>query len=78
MEEFHRELRRAHIEAVRHHARGGDFSRWVAKVLRDETLASAFHLSERRLCDAVSNAEAEAARREMLAAIEIRYAPSRA
>lgn len=77
MEEFHRELRRVPLAVVRHHARGGDFSRWVADVLRDETLAAAFRLSEQRLGDAVPEAEAEPVRRELLAAIGIRYASSR-
>jgi len=73
MEEFHGALRRARLEVMRDHARRGDFSRWVAEVLQDHTLALAFRLTERRLCDAESNSAAEAARRELLAAIESRY-----
>lgn len=73
MEEFHQNLQRASLDAIRQHAKGGDFSRWTAEVFRDSTLASALRLIERRLCSAASKSEAEAARRELMAAIEKRY-----
>jgi hypothetical protein len=58
---------------VRHHAEAGDFSRWVADVFRDETLASALRGSEERVRQGDADEAAEKGRREMLAAIELRY-----
>lgn len=75
MEEFHRELRCVALAAVRHHSGGGDFSRWVTNVLQDQRLARALRVGEQRLCVASSEAEAEAARAELIKAIETRYAP---
>lgn len=76
MEEFHRALRCAPLASVRHHSKGGDFSRWVADVIQDDRLACALRLGERRLCLASSGTEAEAARSELMAAIETRYTTS--
>jgi hypothetical protein len=73
MEQFHAELRRAPLEVLRHHAAGADFSRWVADVFQDETLAAALRLSERRAAEGTTDDAVEAARRELLAAIEMRY-----
>lgn len=73
VEEFHRGLRSAGLAILRHHAAGGDFSRWVRGVFQDEILAAALARSEMRLCLATDDAEAEAARRELLLAIEQRF-----
>ena len=74
MEEFHHEIRCASRDTLLQHARGGDFSRWAREVLKDGPLANAFELSERRLRAARDRVEIEAARREVLTAIERRYA----
>lgn len=74
MEEFHHELRCASADTILQHARGGDFSRWARDVLKDLALATAFELSEQRLRAAREPGELEAARRELLTAIERRYA----
>lgn len=74
MEEFHHEMRCASADTILQHARGGDFSRWAREVLKDLALATAFELSEQRLRAARDPAELEAARRELLTAIERRYA----
>lgn len=73
VEEFHRELRRAEGGVVRHHALHGDFSRWIAEVLRDEVLAGAVRKAERCLRHRASAYEIESLRTELLGAIQGRY-----
>jgi hypothetical protein len=46
--ELHRELDRCAENAVRHHASGHDFSRWVRDVFADEALASEIADIERK------------------------------
>jgi hypothetical protein len=70
--EFHHELRRCAEEVLRHHAAGGDFSRWVREVIQDSVLANSAASVERRLARA-SAADVEALRAELLQAIETRY-----
>jgi hypothetical protein len=55
---------------VSHHVRNADFSRWVDGVLRDHILASRFRRIERAHPD---QADAEAARTQLLTALEQRY-----
>ena len=73
VEEFHREIRRAEGRVVRHHALHGDFSRWIADVLRDEVLAETVRKAERALRHRASAYEIESLRTEILAAIQDRY-----
>ncbi len=73
VEEFHREIRRAEGRVVRHHALHGDFSRWIADVLRDEILAEAVRKGERALRHRASAYEIESLRTGVLAAIQDRY-----
>ena len=73
VEEFHREIRRAEGGVVRHHALHGDFSRWIADVLRDEALAETVRKAERALRHRASAYEIESLRTEVLAAIQDRY-----
>ena len=73
VEEFHREIRRAEGRVVRHHALHGDFSRWIADVLRDEVLAEAVRKGERALRHRASAYEIESLRTGVLAAIQDRY-----
>ncbi len=73
VEEFHRELRRAEADVVRHHALHGDLSRWIADVLRDEVLAGTVRTAERALRHRASAYEIESLRTEVLAAILDRY-----
>jgi hydroxymethylpyrimidine pyrophosphatase-like HAD family hydrolase len=73
VDEFHREIRRAEGRVVRHHALHGDFSRWIADVLRDEVLAETVRKSERVLRHRASTYEIESLRTEILAAIQDRY-----
>jgi HAD superfamily hydrolase (TIGR01484 family) len=75
LEELHRELRRAAVDTLRHHALRGDLSRWLDEVIRDELLASAFRTVERRLREGSPAREIERGRSELLAALEARYAP---
>lgn len=72
-EEFHREIRRADAHVVRHHAIHGDFSRWIAEVLRDEVLAETVRKAEKVLRHRASAYEIESLRTELLAAIQDRY-----
>jgi hypothetical protein len=73
VEEFHREIRRADARVVRHHAIHGDFSRWIADVLRDEVLAETVRKAERVLRHRASAYEIESLRTGVLAAIQDRY-----
>ncbi len=73
VEEFHREIRRADGGVVRHHALHGDFSRWIADVLRDGVLAGTIRTAERALRHRASAYEIESLRSEVLAAIQDRY-----
>ena len=73
VEEFHREIRRAEARVVRHHALHGDFSRWIADVLRDDVLAETVRKAERALRHRASAYEIESLRTEVLAAIQDRY-----
>ena len=73
VEEFHREIRRAEGRVVRHHALHGDFSRWIADVLRDDVLAETVRKAERALRHRASTYEIESLRTEVLAAIQDRY-----
>lgn len=73
VEEFHREIRRAEGQVVRHHALHGDFSRWIAEVLHDDVLAETVRKAERALRHRASAYEIESLRTEILAAIQDRY-----
>jgi hydroxymethylpyrimidine pyrophosphatase-like HAD family hydrolase len=68
--QFHHELTHCAPAVVSHHVRNGDFSRWVDGVLRDHILASQFRRIERAHPD---QADAEAARTQLLTALEQRY-----
>ena len=59
--------------SCRHHALHGDFSRWIADVLRDEILAEAVRKGERALRHRASAYEIESLRTAILAAIQDRY-----
>jgi hypothetical protein len=54
---------------IRHHAAGGDFSRWIAEVIQDPVLAQNLRVLEER----ARRADLEELRREILRAIEERY-----
>ena len=73
--EFHRALRHATASELTHHAQGGDFSRWIAEVIQDETLSAAVRGVEQQLraSSAAEGLGTERARRELLGAIEQRY-----
>lgn len=74
--ELHAELERASPDAVEHHVRGGDLSRWVRLVLKDDTLAGAFtavELGARAEGEAPAPGVVEGWRRGLLRAIEERY-----
>lgn len=71
--EFHRALRRVSHAVLRHHARAGDFSRWLDEVIQDDALSTAFHRIEVRVDDGASEHELARTRRELLAALEQRY-----
>ena len=71
--EFHRALRHASAAELQHHATSGDFSRWLAEVIQDGTLSSAFGPIEQRLRENPTDVESERARGELLGALEQRY-----
>ncbi len=71
--EFHRALRHASGAQLRHHARCGDFSRWLGDVIQDEILSRAFGRIEQRLRERSTDGGVEQARRDLLGAIEQRY-----
>jgi hypothetical protein len=71
--EFHRALRRASAAELRHHAQGGDFSRWLAEVIQDETLSRVVRPIQQRLRESQQDADVEQGRRDLLAGIERRY-----
>jgi HAD superfamily hydrolase (TIGR01484 family) len=74
--ELHDELQRAGLDVVEHHVVSGDFSRWIATVVKDDRLALAFAAVER---DATAAGErrtrgnVEEWRTGLLQAIEDRY-----
>ncbi len=71
--EFRLQLTRADPTAVRHHAAGHDFSRWIRDVIDDVQLADTTHTIEYRLNTADSPHTVEVARSALLAAIEERH-----
>ena len=71
--EFRLQLTRADPTAVRHHAAGHDFSRWIRDVIGDVQLADTTHTIEYRLNRADSPHAVEVARSALLAAIEERH-----
>jgi hydroxymethylpyrimidine pyrophosphatase-like HAD family hydrolase len=73
LEEFHHELRACSPDVLRHHAAGGDFSRWVQDVIQDGELADSLRGLEHRLRSAADEAAVEGLRGELLAVIESRY-----
>jgi hydroxymethylpyrimidine pyrophosphatase-like HAD family hydrolase len=68
LEDFYRELRLAPPGVLEHHARGGDFSRWIEEVLGDRTLAANVRRVER------ATPSPNALRSAILDALELRYA----
>jgi hydroxymethylpyrimidine pyrophosphatase-like HAD family hydrolase len=68
--QFHHELTHCAPAVVFHHVGNADFSRWVDGVLRDSVLASRFRRVERAH---PGEADVEAARTELLTALEERY-----
>jgi len=71
LREFVWELTRAPNAVLLHHARGGDFTRWIADLSRDRALVSRVRALEQRA--AAEPAAADAVRRELVAAVERRY-----
>lgn len=71
--EFRLQLAQADPTAVRHHAAGHDFSRWIRDVIGDVPLADTAHTIEYRLNTADAPHAVEAARAALLAAIEERH-----
>lgn len=72
--EFDSELRAASDDVVGHHARHGDFSRWIDQVFRDRVLSSSVAEVEARLR---AGSAAARARSEILRALEARYLDGR-
>ena len=72
--EFHRELCRCGADVIEHHALGHDFSRWIGLALADRQAAEAVEAIESRLASTGGDTtQIEAARGEILAALEQRY-----
>jgi hypothetical protein len=74
--EFHDELQRAGPDVVQHHVIGGDFSRWIHTVVKDDQLALAFSAIERAAMEASdppTRGAVEEWRRALLRVIEDRY-----
>ena len=69
--EFHRELSHCNAEAVLHHARRHDFSRWIQGVFRDSVMAATIDAIEGQV--SASGANSNSIRNELLGAIEARY-----
>ncbi len=72
LNEFHRELLRCDRTVISHHARRGDFSRWIDSVLRDDVLATEFRAGEGAL-RAGPDADPDEVRNLLLDALEARY-----
>jgi hydroxymethylpyrimidine pyrophosphatase-like HAD family hydrolase len=70
LKEFDLELRDASDAVIRHHARHGDFSRWIVQVFRDHELSGALAQAEAQL---QRDGDAARARSELRAALERRY-----
>ncbi|MEO6418898.1 MAG: HAD hydrolase family protein [Polyangiaceae bacterium] len=66
VEDFHRELRLASDDALRHHAGRGDFSRWIAEVVRDSELSWEVRMFE-------AEGDLEVMRDSLVRVIERRY-----
>jgi hydroxymethylpyrimidine pyrophosphatase-like HAD family hydrolase len=60
--EFDEEVRRASIDVLRHHAEGGDFSRWLGDLWREPHMTQAVQGIEATLRDARSKDDVEDAR----------------
>jgi hydroxymethylpyrimidine pyrophosphatase-like HAD family hydrolase len=74
MAEFHTQIAHCDPSVIDHHARHGDFSRWIATTLGDRDTASAVEAIEQSLTLRDSaTPDASQARVEILAAIERRY-----
>jgi len=71
--ELHRELARCEPSVIRHHARGGDLSRWTQDVLGDDELARRIAGVEAQVRADGSAEGLAAARRALLSAIVDRY-----
>jgi hypothetical protein len=72
MADFHQEIARADLDALRHHAGNRDFSRWIDEVIRDHGLAELIRSVEDRLSRNGAKASEEE-RRLLLEAIEGHY-----
>jgi hypothetical protein len=72
MADFHDEIARADLDVLRHHARNRDFSRWTEDVVRDHQLAELLRQVEEQL-GRNGGGTPEAARRQLLDAIETHY-----
>jgi hypothetical protein len=74
VEEFHDLVRAASADVLACHARQGDFSRWIADALQDETLARTIRPVEQRFSGSEqTDGDVEALRDGVVAAIERRY-----
>lgn len=73
LEQFHHEVRRCTLDVLRHHAAGGDFSRWIRDVVKDGGLAAASASVERGIQRSGGAQDVEALRRELIELIEERY-----
>lgn len=71
VEDFHRELRLAPDDVLRHHALRGDFSRWISDVVRDSVLALEIRMLEGEL-------DVEVMRDSLVEVIERRYGDNEA
>ncbi len=74
--EVHDEIQRAGPDVVQHHVLGGDFSRWIDTVVKDDQLALAFsaiELAAKEASDPPMRGAIEEWRRGLVRAIEGRY-----
>jgi hydroxymethylpyrimidine pyrophosphatase-like HAD family hydrolase len=70
--EFHHVIARAPQAVLRHHAEGGDFSRWIDDVFRDHHLAHDIRAIEDQIVAVTSTAEIELFRHDLLATLQHR------
>jgi hydroxymethylpyrimidine pyrophosphatase-like HAD family hydrolase len=67
--EFHNEISRSDADTLRHHAAGGDFSRWIDAVYGDHELAARVSSVEQAISVAPGPDAVERARRELQTAL---------